>query len=109
VQKGRSNRKPSKKKKDEVWKWKKIPPKEGELQQKQVRHPKSGEMETYNWCPAHQAWTQHDPNPNALNGCRKAKEQKDARKQSNSSGKTSFARAMLAVIQDYEDEMEAVD
>eukprot|EP00957_Ditylum_brightwellii_P178806 13620680-Ditylum_brightwellii.AAC.1 len=66
-------------------------------------------METYNWCPAHQAWTQHDPNPNTPNGCRKAKEQKEARKQNSSSGKTSFARAMSAVIQDYEDEMEAVD
>ena len=41
--------------KEEGWAWKKVPPSEGQSQQKQ----KDGK--SYNWCKYHQAWVLHDP------------------------------------------------
>ena len=41
--------------KEEQWAWKKVPPSEGQSQQKQ----KDGK--SYNWCKHHQAWVLHDP------------------------------------------------
>eukprot|EP00957_Ditylum_brightwellii_P015940 1200345-Ditylum_brightwellii.AAC.1 len=59
-----NNRKRTKPKKQDLWAWKKIPPKDIKAHQKQVKHPKSGISEMYCWCPAHTAWTKHNPDPN---------------------------------------------
>jgi hypothetical protein len=54
---GKGN-KPSKKSTDEEkWVWKKIPPKEGEPQSKQM--PDFGNI--HHWCEDHQAWVVHTP------------------------------------------------
>eukprot|EP00957_Ditylum_brightwellii_P065298 4952597-Ditylum_brightwellii.AAC.2 len=60
-------------KKQDQCSWKKVPPKDGEDQQKQVRYTKSGIMEKYYWCQAHNAWTKYNPDPNHPDGCKKAK------------------------------------
>jgi hypothetical protein len=95
----KKNKKGTKSKKQDPWAWKKIPPKDGDAHQKQVRHPKSGILETYYWCPAHNAWTKHNPDPNHPDGCKKAKQQQQARNAGHPSAQqTNSMRAMAAVF-----------
>jgi hypothetical protein len=48
-----------KKKRDEKYKWKLIPPKDGESTTKRVLV--DGERKKYHWCVHHKAWTLHSP------------------------------------------------
>jgi hypothetical protein len=71
-----------KQKKDEAWR--KVPPKEGEKQEKEHGG------HTYFWCVHHMAWTMHSPKD-----CRLRKEQKGENKVANSA--TVVAAAATAV------------
>eukprot|EP00957_Ditylum_brightwellii_P127770 9744085-Ditylum_brightwellii.AAC.1 len=94
-----SNKKGIKSKKQDPYTWKKIPSKDTKAHQKQVKHPKSDILETYYWCPAHNVWTKHNLDPNHPDGCKKAKQQQQARAAGHpSSWQSNSMRAMAAVF-----------
>ena len=51
----KKTKKDGKKKDDNTWAWKEVPPKEGQ------KHTKKFKKKTYHWCPHHNKWTIHTP------------------------------------------------
>jgi hypothetical protein len=61
---------------DQKYKWKQVPPKDGELTTKRVLV--EGVRKKYYWCVHHKAWTLHSPQE-----CRKSEENRKKRKSPN--------------------------
>jgi hypothetical protein len=79
---------------EERYKWKQVPPKDGELTTKRVLV--DGVRKKYYWCVQHKAWTLHSPQE-----CRKSEENRKKRKspskyEGSSKKKRTYDKARIA-------------
>jgi hypothetical protein len=79
---------------EQKYKWKQVPPKDGESTTKKVLV--DGVRKKYNWCVHHKAWTLHSPQE-----CRKSEENRKKRKSPNnhegsSKRKRTYDKARIA-------------